>query len=144
MSSNISIIFPDAITLTAGASSFVDYYLDDVFNMQCLLTVVYPLGTSSSTGVAVRLKGGFGPADPAITQTPIPYAANPGASGVVFGDNYESVAMTPVPISYGGALTTKTNFYLDSVGVKWPRWVRMEFINQDASKACTVALRADI
>ncbi len=151
MSRNISVTVFSNLTVAAGGSSFVDMYLDDVSNMQILLDITYSGG--SSTGLIVRMKGGFGKEDKTLTTeypfrlaTDGVYQAYPdtktGGANITAAHNYEEVDHTI--IDQGGAVNRKGNFYLNDIGLKWPRWVRMELINRDQSKSATVTCKADL
>lgn len=136
------------LTLVAGASGVLDMDLDTVANLQVLISVTYTQ-TASTTGVSVYLKGGFGGDDTSITQSPLPYAAAVGADATgssvpVFGDNREVVTMANVPASWGAPVTVRTNFYLSDIGIKLPRWVRLEFVNTDNTNTATIQVKLDM
>lgn len=136
------------ITLVGGASGVIDLDLDTVENLQFLLSVTFTQ-TSSTTGVSVYLKGGFGGADTSITQSPLPYAYDVGSNSVgssvpVFGDNRESVTLASVPPNWGVPVTVNTSFYLTDIGVRWPRWARFEIVNNDATYEAAIGLKLDM
>lgn len=146
MSSSSVTVF-SSYTIGAGASSFVDINLQDTKNAQFLLEMTYNATNSSTNGLTVRLKDGFGPLDKTnanLIQGPLWYGFSPGASPTVhFADNFDAVPGIPAFfLNYSSPQTIRYAFFLSSEPEKWPTWMRMEFINTDPSNPVTITLRA--
>lgn len=142
MSKNISqtLISDGQLILTPLQVVDLDVDLDEAANMQMLVTVTMVDGTSSVTGVDLKLFGGFGGSDPTATNDPIPHKFS--SSVPDFADNYESVSMVTMPTSQGVDTTRKTNFCLDVA--EYPRWVRMRFTNLDSAHSARISIKIDM
>lgn len=127
--------------LAASGSGNIDLDCVDSYNMQVLVEVVYQ-ATAGTTGVSLTLYGGLGNSDPDVTGG-LPIKEG-GSSVPKYADNGESVSMVTITPSSGSTVTKRTLFFLNDIGIRWPRWVRMAFVNNDASNGVTINLYADI
>jgi hypothetical protein len=123
-----------------GSSVSVDVDCNDIDAMQCL--VEFTFSASATAGATLDLYAGFGGADPAATidsGTGV-YTVIGGSSVIKFGDNSESVTLT----SFAANTTKRTSFYINEIGVRWPRWIRFKFTNSDALRNHTVTCYGDL
>lgn len=141
------ILPPSGLTLSAGATANVDVRLNDQIDMKILLTQTWNNGTSSTTGVKVNLYPGFGGKDPLENPyDPVRKVVN-GSTVPVFSNNFapvtdaagNNVIVNP-PASQSTSQVTFTSFYLASILVIWPEWIRIQIINLDASKAVLIGM----
>lgn len=131
-------------TLPKSGTWYVDIDMDSIDNNIQLLTIVNYASSAGTTGVTVDLIAGFGGPDPSTLPTSFPCVSSAtGATVPVFADNSQSVTMQTVTASQTSSKTYKTSFYLDSINVKWPRWVRLRFINLDATYPASITLLGD-
>lgn len=135
----------NVITLTASASAVVDIDLDTAANMQYLVDITYADGTHASvTGTTLKLYQIFGNAiDSGLTTDPLKFkiggfTEGVPPAGVLVADNSESVSMTTMPTGQGSSISKKTSFYINEIGIRWPKGVRMVFENSDPSNSAQV------
>jgi hypothetical protein len=144
------------LTLAPSATANIDVRMDDV-NPDAHFDVQQTWArTGSPSGIAMNLYPGYGGKDPAESlQDPIPQVTSilPAVNTTipVFANNFLSVTtvngfpaiVNPI-VSTNTTQTTNTGFYLNGVLNAWPRWVRFQVINQDASNSVLINLFADI
>lgn len=154
MAKNISTTIFSNYTLAAGATGYADIFLEDIDNVQFLLDMAYTGGTSSWTGVEVRLFNGFGPlqTNDAVVNFDAPVKHSIGSTHAdslaspYFGvpDNYELVTMPTFLASQGGPYTVRVSFFLNELSNRWSKWVSFQIVNKDQSKPVVLKLRADL
>lgn len=148
MSRNVHTVIFSNYTIAAGASGLCDLHLQEFDNVQFLLEMTYGHTNASAAGVTLKLKGGFGTldkTDPNLVSGSVLYALSPGMARPVFADNYSTVADMPTfSLNSSSSQTKRLNFYLDSIGIRWPSWCRIEFTNTDILNPVTLTLRADL
>lgn len=138
MSNHSSFATPTVLTLHGGSSGVIDLDLFDVPTCKLMTEVVYPSGTSSTTGISIQIYTGPGAIDPTADGNLFVVG---GTSYATFSNNYNIV---PSMIQPNGGLgvssTTRNAFYLNTATEAYFRWVRMLIVNLDASKSCTVKM----
>lgn len=132
----------NVITLSASASSILDIDMNTAANMQFLVDVTYPDGTDgTTTGTSLDLYQIFGnPADSGLPSDPLPYKVGGFTSGVKVSDTVEAVTMVTMPTGQGSSTNKKTSFYINDIGLRWPRGVRMVFTNTDPSNPSEIRI----
>lgn len=143
------VLVKNTFTLPAGATQNLDLDLNDMVDVQLMTEIAYT-ATASSTGVSLNLIPGFG--GPDTTYVPVPftmafpvvYNAGVGSTVPVFSDNSDSVTMTSFTASSGTLQTKKTSFFFNTLLIRYPRWVRMQFTNTDPTNAATVKVYGDV
>lgn len=144
MARNVQTIVPaGGITLAPSTTYDIDIDLGQTEMKDCtfLLMVSYA-STSGTTGVTAELHGGFGSGDPLATGS-IPKVLG-GSLVPVFSDNFDSVSLFTTPTSRTSLTTVKSMFFLNTVDVAWPRWLRIRLRNTDATYSASIGLLANI
>lgn len=144
MARNVQTIVPaGGIQLAPGATYDVDIDLGlTEMKNACFLLMVSYASTSGTTGVTAELHGGFGAAD--ITASGSVPKVLGGSAVPVFSDNFDSVSLFTTPTSRTTLTTVKSQFFLNTVDVAWPRWLKIRLKNTDATYLASIGLLANI
>lgn len=130
------------LEIAPGAIQIIDLDLSNKINeLHCLVSVLMIGGSSSTTGVDLRLHSGLGTKDPEAIALPYPHVLG-GTTYATFGDNYEPVSLLkPDPDQMSTAADpTNTTFFLEDVRICWPGWIRFRFENLDQVYAARITV----
>jgi hypothetical protein len=130
----------DSFTLVGGASSNVDVDLYGLNNCQFIVEVTYA-STSATTGTDLSIFYGIGNSDSTATgQVPCKLG---GSSIPKFGDNSDAITLTSFTTSSASSQTKYTYFSLNDLKKVVPRWLRLKFANNDATKSVVIRVYGD-
>lgn len=129
------------LIIPPGAVQIIDIDISNKVNeLHFLVSTTMVGGSSSVTGLDLRLHSGLGTKDPVPTAyLPYPYVLG-GTTYATFGDNYEPVDLVAPASDQIVDSESNTTFFLEDVRVCWPGWIRMRFENLDSAFPARVTI----